>query len=433
MASLRPREELPGRGLLVEVVGGDHDGELLVLVSEHRGARCRRASELVGPCEISAELLASLARVESGRGGSSQNLVPRSTRGRTRQSNRPSRARSPSSRRSARRLLESLLDERQLASWRDCRRFDVAVADGTVELGELYNLRYRRIDGRDFALCVVPRSHESLPIEDIWVNLLLVLRSDPDEFFRVANYRRYGMTEGFCPGPAPRRLSRRTFRTSLRGHRAALRVSRPKRSRALALAQSTPPETIELATIPLRRTAARGVANKHRRFGASGRDHLCVLHKARLGDHRPDPFVDQAADLQSSFPSMGARRNQIADFDRGRRLCPRAVESYVPTAARLCRRRAGLEDPHRPEPAVEPRRLHGEIVARHQEAMSTPGKHRGAGCRPRAAVRAGLEKRAAARDRPPEDRGARLRPNPTSSSSRDRQKSAGTPRSERVQ
>jgi len=80
----------------------------------------------------------------------------------------------------------------------------VTVADGTVELGELCNMRYRRTDGREFSLCVVPRAHESLPIEDIWVNLLLVLRSDPDEFFRVANYHRYNVNEGFRPGPVPR-------------------------------------------------------------------------------------------------------------------------------------------------------------------------------------------------------------------------------------
>jgi hypothetical protein len=35
---------------------------------------------------------------------------------------------------------------------------------------------------------VVPRDHGTLPIEDIWVHLLLVLRSVPEEFFRVAHW-----------------------------------------------------------------------------------------------------------------------------------------------------------------------------------------------------------------------------------------------------
>ena len=64
MPSLLPLEELPGRGLLVEVVGGRHDGELLVVVSERRGAGCRRASEVIGECEISDEIRETLALVE---------------------------------------------------------------------------------------------------------------------------------------------------------------------------------------------------------------------------------------------------------------------------------------------------------------------------------------------------------------------------------
>ncbi len=205
MPSLRPVEELPGSGLLVEVVGGDHDGELLVLVSERKGARCRRAADLVGPCEIGDELRATLALTERDRALPPRVVVPRSRSGRAPQPDRPSRARSTSSRLAARWLLESLLDERQLASWRDRGHFEVQLADGTVELGDLYNLRYRRDDGSEFALCVVPRSHSTLPIDDIWTNLLLVLRADPDEFFRVANWRRYGSGDGLHPGPVPRR------------------------------------------------------------------------------------------------------------------------------------------------------------------------------------------------------------------------------------
>ncbi len=101
----------------------------------------------------------------------------------------------------ARHLLESLLDPYQRASWHERGCFEVPVVDGTVELGELYNLRYRRTDGCEFSLCVVPRSHTTLPLDDIWVNLLLVLRSDPEAFFRVANYRRNGPTEALGPGP----------------------------------------------------------------------------------------------------------------------------------------------------------------------------------------------------------------------------------------
>jgi hypothetical protein len=202
LPSLQPLEELPGSGLLVEVVGGDHDGELLVLVPERRGSRCRRATDLLGPCEIGDDVRATLALLEGDR-GSSRDVArgPRRVRAR-----RPSatQTRSASRQTEARWLLESLLDEIQLASWRDHGRFEVPVSDGTVELGELYNLRYRRHDGREFTLCVVPRSHASLPLDDIWTNLLLMLRSDPERFFGVANYREYGSFGALLPGPVPR-------------------------------------------------------------------------------------------------------------------------------------------------------------------------------------------------------------------------------------
>jgi len=207
LPSLLPLEELPGRGLLVEVVGGRHDGELLVVVSERRGAGCRRASEVIGECEISDEIRETLALVERQAAGPLPTVParPRTTRARRRDS--PTQAQSTPSRIAARSLLESLLDESQLASWHDHGRFEVPVADGTVELGALYDLRYRRSDGAEFSLCVVPRSHTTLPLDDIWTNLLLVLRSDPHEFFRVANYRRFGSTDALRRGPLPRRCA----------------------------------------------------------------------------------------------------------------------------------------------------------------------------------------------------------------------------------
>ena len=203
MPSLQPLEELPGSGLLVEVVGGDHDGELLVLVSERRGSRCRRAADLLGPCEIGDDVRATLALVEGDRRGSSRDVARGPGRVRARRP-RATQVRSASSQTAARWLLESLLDEVQLASWRDHGRFEVPVPDGTVELGELYNLHYRRHDGREFAICVVPRSHASLPLDDIWTNLLLLLRSDPERFFGVANYREYDSFGALLPGPVPR-------------------------------------------------------------------------------------------------------------------------------------------------------------------------------------------------------------------------------------
>jgi hypothetical protein len=63
------------------------------------------------------------------------------------------------------------------------------VPTGAVELGQLYNLRYRPRHGRERRLCVVPKNHSTLPVADIWTNLLLTLRADPTRFFAVAVWR----------------------------------------------------------------------------------------------------------------------------------------------------------------------------------------------------------------------------------------------------
>jgi len=69
------------------------------------------------------------------------------------------------------------------------RRFLVETQFGNVELGELFNIGFWPRTGGEYRLCVVPRGRK-LPEPDIWTNLLLVLKTDPVKFFRVANWRR---------------------------------------------------------------------------------------------------------------------------------------------------------------------------------------------------------------------------------------------------
>lgn len=104
----------------------------------------------------------------------------------------------------AERLLRSLLDPDQLADWTAWRRFDVPTPFGPVRLGRLYHLEFRPWSGPDITLCVVPEGQDALPVQDIWVNLLLALRSDPEQFFKVANWRRPKGEWMF--GPVPRSL-----------------------------------------------------------------------------------------------------------------------------------------------------------------------------------------------------------------------------------
>ena len=91
----------------------------------------------------------------------------------------------------AEQLLVSLLDQQQRYEWDALHTFWVDTAFGRVKLGRLYDISFRPVGSEPpYRLCVVPDDHRSLPSADIWANLLLVLRGDPERFFRVANWQR---------------------------------------------------------------------------------------------------------------------------------------------------------------------------------------------------------------------------------------------------
>jgi hypothetical protein len=149
-----------GRGFtLVEVVGGGHDGERIVVTSCDRELGIRSLAWYLEGDEVSAPVKHAL--------------------------------RSPDDK--ANELLESLLSSKQLNQWRKRGRFWVPTPHGSVEMGSLFNLRFSGNASKgEFVLCVVPEGLErrrDLPEADIWINLMLMLRHDPDEFFRVANWR----------------------------------------------------------------------------------------------------------------------------------------------------------------------------------------------------------------------------------------------------
>ncbi len=163
-------EELaPGR-TLIQIVGGTHDGEHVVVMGD-----CRHVG------------IRSLAWYLDGD-------VPFDQ----------SRLQSPEAK--ANTLLESLLSPDELQEWRRDGRFWVSTPPGCVQLGQLYQLPFRpRNAGHDLVLCVVPDEpprQPPMPGPDVWANLLLVLRTDPERFFRVANWRFAGRGH-WHRGPAP--------------------------------------------------------------------------------------------------------------------------------------------------------------------------------------------------------------------------------------
>jgi hypothetical protein len=96
----------------------------------------------------------------------------------------------------AERLLVSLLDDRQRHDWRDKRRFRLGTPYGVLELGALHNMAFYprgphwdAVHFKQVHLCVVPDGDlKRVPEADVWTNLLLVARAEPERFFSVANW-----------------------------------------------------------------------------------------------------------------------------------------------------------------------------------------------------------------------------------------------------
>jgi hypothetical protein len=106
----------------------------------------------------------------------------------------------------AERLMLSLLDDEQREQWKANRTFWVDTPYGRLRLGRLYDLYFRPRIGNALTLCVVPVDHLSLPRCDIWTNLVLALRADPERFFRVANWR--PLRGAWQSGPVPLAVER---------------------------------------------------------------------------------------------------------------------------------------------------------------------------------------------------------------------------------
>jgi len=189
-------EDLGGGRQLVEVTEGDLRGQTVVLTSTP-SSRLRSLEALASdPLGVDAGFWDRIGpnwRGPDGRGP------------------RPPRDPRVAGRR-ARSLLRSVLDERQRADYDLTGHFDVPTPYGVVRLGTLYHLGFTRSDGRRFRCCVVPRGMHGLPIDDIWVNLTLVLRADPDQFFAVANWHDVDPVHGGRPVRLGREQQRRSRR-----------------------------------------------------------------------------------------------------------------------------------------------------------------------------------------------------------------------------
>jgi hypothetical protein len=112
---------------------------------------------------------------------------------------------SPSAEERAEALLVSLLTDAQRADWERRRRFMVGTPHGELEFGDLNDIRFFPTPANEYRLCVLPKGSTRLPACDIWANLLLFVRHDPNWFFTVANWCRPGGEWNFGPVPGIKR------------------------------------------------------------------------------------------------------------------------------------------------------------------------------------------------------------------------------------
>ena len=119
----------------------------------------------------------------------------------------------------------------------------------------------------------------------------------------------------------------------------------------------TPEQLLDTAAFALGRTARAAIADSHRDSLLPWRRGRAVVDVALGGNSCADPFGDDPHDHHDALESPLAQPHLVTGPDRMRRLDPGPVDPDVPSPAGTRRHRAGLGQPHRPDPAVHPPRL----------------------------------------------------------------------------
>src|SRR6266545_4773100 len=120
-----------------------------------------------------------------------------------------------------------------------------------------------------------------------------------------------------------------------------------------------------LAVVPCTPTRDRGSgAATASREGIAGRRRRAAVDQARSGQLGTDAAAGQPGNLDDPLPTPEPSPDRIADVDRRGGLGPLPVDLHVPGPARLRGQGTCLHQPHRPQPAVDPRAVHAPIVTR---------------------------------------------------------------------
>src|SRR6266545_736574 len=121
---------------------------------------------------------------------------------------------------------------------------------------------------------------------------------------------------------------------------------------------------VELAAVTLGGAARTRAAGTTSREGIAGRRRRAAVDQARSGQLGTDAAAGQPGNLDDPLPTPEPSPDRIADVDRRGGLGPLPVDLHVPGPARLRGQGTCLHQPHRPQPAVDPRAVHAPIVTR---------------------------------------------------------------------
>jgi hypothetical protein len=178
-------------------------------------------------------------------------------------------------------LLASLLRPVELESWRATGSFWVHTEPGWFRFGTLYDIRYRsaRWPWVERSICVVTEGFDERPLPDLWAELVVVARAEPQRLAGVANFR--GEAPARLPGATDPLVLRRALERIRDDHRALVAAGRDLDAAYLAhdtarrLARTCRPRWAE----PFGRAAAdrvRALAQRH----PADADHLLAAHAA---------------------------------------------------------------------------------------------------------------------------------------------------------
>jgi hypothetical protein len=149
---------------------------------------------------------------------------------------------------------------------------------------------------------------------------------------------------------------------------------------AVRSAGRPPEQFLDTAALALGRTARAAITNCHRDGLPAWRRWRALVDIALGGHGRTDALDNDPGDDHDTLASLVAQPYLVTDPDRMRRLDPCPVDPDVAGPAGVGRVRTGLGQPHRPDPAVNPRaRLlirHPVTVIRYARAVVQPTARR---------------------------------------------------------